>query len=251
MRVDDVCCRLTDGCMTVILTVRVRLSDCSGPSAGPLGSASRTARVRRTDYRLPDRSVCRTAGVRLLDGSRLRRLACTVASRLARRTARCVCRAVPSDSRTHGHRVGFTKQQLVAGRPAPPTPHSDDPARGFELLEYSGDGAARQPRHHGQMRQRGKAVPFIIGALGQRGDHQLLRGCHRQRPGPVPCHTAHRRPPPRRRGATAAGPGAGLSEARYACLADTRPPSARSRWDRPAVRRRFDGRRSHLPMTKT
>jgi hypothetical protein len=199
--------------MTVLMTVRVRLPDCSSPPAGPLMSASRTARVRRADYRVPDQSVCRTAGVHLPNG------------------------CDPSEPRAHSHRIRFIKKQLVACRLPPSTPHSDDPARGFELLESDRDGAARQARHPGQMNQRWEAVPFVIRPLSQCGDHQLLHGCHRKRPGPIPCPSAHLRPrSERRRAAQTKDPAAHLDRPKDATVQRRRARSASAEsapWDRP------------------
>ena len=141
-------------------------------------SASRTARVRRADYRVPDQSVCRTAGVHLPNGydasvglletasrraevrvpdysilratgvcpsddSRAGRSVYTVVGRVAWTGGRRLAGHEPSDPRAHSYRIRFIKKQLVACRLPPSTPHSDDPARGFELLESDRDGAAR------------------------------------------------------------------------------------------------------------
>ena len=60
------------------------------------------------------------------------------------------------------------------------------------------DRAAHQPGHLGQVRERGPACPTVVGTLGKRQDHQLLRWRNFQRPGPIPCKAAHLRQPARR-----------------------------------------------------
>ncbi len=172
--------------MTDILTVRVRLPDCSSPPAGLLMSAYGSARVRGADCRVPDQSVCRTAGIRLPNGfgpsidlletasrraevripdysipratgvspsddSRPGRSVSPVVGRVARSATRRVVRHELSSPGARSRWSRFTKKQLVTCRLAPTTPYSDDTARGTELLECDRDGAARQARHPSQV----------------------------------------------------------------------------------------------------